>query len=62
MSESSHKCEQCYWRDTCESGWPCSDFTPNGGEMTDKDYDDFIEKERQLFYDSWFEYIDERNW
>lgn len=45
-------CMMCMWYEQCGSLEPCEDFDP-----VEQDFDDAIQRARELFMDEWNEYI-----
>lgn len=47
-------CDECIWYDQCGDGFACQDFVPVADTT-----DEFIEDERQKFFEEWYEYIEQ---
>lgn len=55
MNLDRYTCQECIWKDDCESDYSCEHFSPS-----DEDIDNIIEEDRLFFYDEWNEYIADR--
>ena len=53
MSFGKHYCDECIWNDVCDENSPCEDMVLQDSEQ---ELNEFIETERFLFRQEWYEY------
>ena len=53
---TNHNCGECLYNGICASHEECKHFAPLHEDML---LDEYIEQDRDSFYDEWFQYIGE---
>lgn len=56
---NDRNCKTCLHEEMCKSKSACDYYTPADDEMTDAEFDEYIESSRVEYRTAWWKYIDE---